>query len=72
MSVDHKTRLQEFLQARFGCTPVYVQAEAEGPTTSVSTRSRSISPEGHRLRAGSDEKSSGQEAACQGLAALGQ
>lgn len=29
--VDHKTRLQEFFQARHGKTPEYVMLEAEGP-----------------------------------------
>ena len=29
--VDHKTRLQEFLQARYGSTPTYVLASMQGP-----------------------------------------
>ncbi len=73
VGVDHKTRLQEFLQAHFGCTPVYVPAQTEGPdhqriyTVEVHFANKVIG-----CGRGRSKKAAEQEAASQGLAALGQ
>lgn len=73
VGVDHKTRLQEFLQARFGCTPVYVPAQTEGPDHQrIYTVEVHFSGKVIGCGRGRTKKAAEQEAASQGLAALGQ
>lgn len=70
--IDHKTRLQELLQARHGHPPVYVLTRTEGPdhqrlyTVEVRLDDRTIG-----IGQGRNKKGAEQAAACEALARLG-
>lgn len=70
--IDHKTRLQELLQARHGHPPVYVLIRTEGPdhqrlyTVEVRLDDRPIG-----VGQGRNKKAAEQAAACEALARMG-
>lgn len=70
--IDHKTRLQELLQARHGHPPVYVLTRTEGPdhqrlyTVEVRLDNRTIG-----MGQGRNKKGAEQAAACEALARMG-
>lgn len=70
--IDHKTRLQEVVQARHGHPPVYVLTRTEGPdhqrlyTVEVRLDDRTIG-----VGQGRNKKGAEQAAACEALARLG-
>ncbi len=73
VGVDHKTRLQEYLQARYGCTPDYVPTRTEGPDHQrIYTVEVHFAGESIGCGQGRTKKAAEQEAASQALAALGQ
>jgi len=69
--VDHKTRLQELLQARYGQPPTYVLTRTEGPdhqriyTVEVCLADQTIG-----VGQGRNKKTAEQAAACEALASL--
>ncbi|MFA7535786.1 MAG: ribonuclease III [Desulfuromonadales bacterium] len=73
VGIDHKTRLQEYLQARHGCTPAYVPARTEGPDHQrIYTVEVHFAGETIGCGQGRTKKAAEQEAASKALAALGQ
>jgi ribonuclease-3 len=70
--IDHKTRLQELVQARHGHPPVYVLTRTEGPdhqrlyTVEVRLDDRTIG-----MGQGRNKKGAEQAAACEALARMG-